>query len=200
MAILTITHWVRHGEVVNPHHILPGRLPNFHLNKNGIKQASAVGFFLKSKPIKAIYTSPLERCHETAGIIHKQLGKIPIFTMEELNEVITARDGEPLKQVEKDGFNFFKPEYHLKGAETIEEIVQRVKSALEMILHRHRGQEIVVSTHGDLIIFLKMKLLWNRLEFALSRGPQYPRPGSILSLSFNESNTLIQSSEVVFQI
>lgn len=48
---------------------LAGRLPGVHLNERGQKQAQALGDALKDVPIKAIYSSPLERAMETAAPI-----------------------------------------------------------------------------------------------------------------------------------
>lgn len=45
---------------------LAGRLPEVHLNKKGRDQAAAIAEHLKAAPIKAIYSSPLERAVETA--------------------------------------------------------------------------------------------------------------------------------------
>ena len=45
---------------------MAGRLPGVHLNEKGQKQAQALGDALKDVPIKAIYSSPLERAIETA--------------------------------------------------------------------------------------------------------------------------------------
>ena len=48
---------------------LAGRLPGVHLNEKGQKQAGALGLALREVPIKAIYSSPLERAMETASPI-----------------------------------------------------------------------------------------------------------------------------------
>ena len=45
---------------------MAGRLPGVHLNERGQKQAQALGEALKDVPIKAVYSSPLERAMETA--------------------------------------------------------------------------------------------------------------------------------------
>jgi probable phosphomutase (TIGR03848 family) len=61
---------VRHGENdYTKTNKLAGRLPGVHLNEHGQKQAQALGEALKDVPIKAIYSSPLERAMETAGPI-----------------------------------------------------------------------------------------------------------------------------------
>ena len=48
---------------------LAGRIPGVHLNEKGQKQAQALGEALKDVPIKAVYSSPLERAMETASPI-----------------------------------------------------------------------------------------------------------------------------------
>lgn len=53
---------------------LAGRLPGVHLNENGQKQAGALAEALAKAPLKAIYTSPLERCLETAQPLAEALG------------------------------------------------------------------------------------------------------------------------------
>jgi broad specificity phosphatase PhoE len=45
---------------------LAGHLPGIHLNERGQKQAQALGEALKAVPLRAIYSSPLERAMETA--------------------------------------------------------------------------------------------------------------------------------------
>jgi len=46
---------------------MAGHIPGVHLNERGQKQAQALGEALKDVPIKAIYSSPLERALETAA-------------------------------------------------------------------------------------------------------------------------------------
>ena len=45
---------------------LPGQSAGIHLNERGLNQARALGDALKEVPIKAVYSSPLERAMETA--------------------------------------------------------------------------------------------------------------------------------------
>lgn len=58
---------IRHGE--NDYvksHKMAGRLPGVHLNEKGQKQAQALADALKDVPLRAVYSSPLERAMETA--------------------------------------------------------------------------------------------------------------------------------------
>lgn len=64
---MTLLLLIRHGE--NEYvktGKMAGRIPGVHLNEKGQKQAHALGEALKDAPIKAIYSSPLERAMETA--------------------------------------------------------------------------------------------------------------------------------------
>jgi len=58
---------IRHGENdFTKKNKLAGHTPNVHLNERGQGQAQALAEALKDVPIKAIYSSPLERAVETA--------------------------------------------------------------------------------------------------------------------------------------
>ena len=65
----TTIHFVRHGKVYNPDHLLYERLPDFHLSDLGRRMAQATAAYLANSPqtntISAVYSSPLERwCRE----------------------------------------------------------------------------------------------------------------------------------------
>lgn len=53
---------------------LAGRLPGIHLNKKGCEQADLLASKLHGAPVKAVYSSPLERALETATPIASSLG------------------------------------------------------------------------------------------------------------------------------
>ena len=57
---------IRHGENDFVGKRLAGHLPGVHLNEKGRKQAELIADALKNAPVKAIYSSPLERAVETA--------------------------------------------------------------------------------------------------------------------------------------
>src|SRR3989304_936978 len=66
---------IRHGEndYVKKSR-LSGRMPGIHLNEKGRAQAQTLAEKLKSAPIKAVYSSPLERAIETAEPLANALG------------------------------------------------------------------------------------------------------------------------------
>jgi broad specificity phosphatase PhoE len=85
MSEPTIVHLLRHGEVENPHRILYGRLPDFHLSANGRLMALAAADYFAERPVVALFSSPLERAVETAGPVAERLG-LPLVTDERLIE------------------------------------------------------------------------------------------------------------------
>ncbi len=65
---MTLLLLIRHGE--NDYvktGKMAGRLPGVHLNERGQKQAEALGEALKVVPIKAMYSSLLERAMNAAA-------------------------------------------------------------------------------------------------------------------------------------
>ena len=76
----TTIHFVRHGEVFNPGHLLYERLPGFHLSVRGLGMARAAAAYLTrdaySGAVTAVYSSPLERAVETADVIVDALNAV----------------------------------------------------------------------------------------------------------------------------
>ena len=76
----TTIHFVRHGKVENPGHLLYERLPGFHLSEVGVRMAQATAHYIAVNPrlntVSAIYSSPLERTRETAGEILTALNEV----------------------------------------------------------------------------------------------------------------------------
>ena len=88
---MTVVMLIRHGETdYVKKHRLAGRLAGVHLNKNGVRQAAALAEKLASLPVKAIYSSPLERTMETAKPIAKSLN----LELQECPELIEIDCGE----------------------------------------------------------------------------------------------------------
>src|SRR5215207_10643457 len=76
---------------------LAGRLPGVHLNKKGQNQAEALGQALRDVPIRAVYSSPLERAMETATPI-AEARKLQIIQEPDLMDTNIGRwQGKSLK-------------------------------------------------------------------------------------------------------
>ncbi len=134
---------------------MAGRLPGIHLNERGQKQAQALGEALKDVPIKAIYSSPLERAMETAEPI-ASMRKMQIIQEPGVMEADIGKwQGKSLKVlrltkvwkiVQNAPSRFRFPE-----GESFPEIQTRIAGALEQIIQKHiKPRDIVaVVFHAD---------------------------------------------------
>lgn len=147
---------VRHGENdwVKEHR-LAGWLPGVHLNDNGRQQAAAAADRLAHLPIKAVYSSPLERCLETAVAIARPHG-LPIFELAEVGEVRYGRwQGEAVKTLAQEkswhAVQHYPSRFQFPQGEALREAQFRAIQALEKLAQAHTQELIVVVSHADLI-------------------------------------------------
>ena len=133
---------------------LAGRLPDVHLNERGRKQAAALAESLAGLPLKAIYSSPLERAIETAEPIAENR-KLEIQLRPELmDNDIGKWQGRSLKQlsrtkkwkiVQRAPSRFTFPE-----GESFLQTQTRIASCLDEIAASHKPKDIVaVVFHAD---------------------------------------------------
>lgn len=152
----TTIYLVRHAAYESPDHILPFRLPGFHLSEQGKKKAKELADFFSTKSISAIYSSPIARARETAEII---AGKRKVMIDDRLIEVRSPAQGKPEGFPESmGGWKMYETGWYKKNkGETQEEIYSRMKSFMDEKIEMHRGKEIVVVSHGDPIMFYLRK-------------------------------------------
>ena len=133
---------------------LAGRLPGVHLNEKGQKQAQALGEALKDVPIKAVYSSPLERAMETAAPI-AEAHKLTIVQQPDLMDTDIGKwQGKSLavlrltkawKVVQSAPSRFRFPD-----GESFIDAQTRYVDALERILTKHKPNDVVaVVFHAD---------------------------------------------------
>lgn len=78
---------VRHGETIeNQNHILQGQLPG-RLSERGMKEAGELAKVLAQEDFSCIYSSDLERCRRTAGIVCEKMENTPILFDSRLREL-----------------------------------------------------------------------------------------------------------------
>jgi broad specificity phosphatase PhoE len=151
MSDTTVVHLLRHGEVDNPHGIIYGRLPGYHLSANGRAMAEAAADFFAERAVVALFCSPLERAQETARPVAERLG-LPIVTDDRLIESWNHFEG--LKFGVGDG-SLRHPVHwpHLANplrpslGEPYREVATRMQSMMETARAAAAGQEAVCVTH-----------------------------------------------------
>ncbi len=134
---------------------LAGRSPDVHLNEKGREQAQELAQLLQQQPIAAVYSSPLDRCMETAQPLADLLN-LPVMVEPGVLEVDYGDwQAGYLKELAK------LPEWRLvqhypstfrfpKG-ETLREVQSRALSAIERIRDAHPNQVVAIFSHGDVI-------------------------------------------------
>jgi len=185
------TVWLaRHGEVHNPGNILYGRLPRIGLTPEGRRQAQALADFLKTRPLAAIYSSPMLRARKTAEVIlraHAELGRVRQDV--NLTEVRTGWEGEPLADLERIDWDFYTHPRN-PGDESLEAIRTRMERWLQTVLRRHAGGEVVGVSHGDPILILVGTLSGLPLEPRQIFPRPYIEPGVLYRMRFEQAGAL----------
>jgi probable phosphomutase (TIGR03848 family) len=147
---------IRHGENDMVGKRLAGRLPNVHLNKHGKEQAQQVAEALCKAPIKAIYSSPLERAVETAEPLAQALG-LPVNIAPGVVELEYGEwTGKTLKQLNR--YKLWKvvqekpSEMRFPNGESFLEVQARVVEEIQRIAAAHDEKDLVaIFSHGDII-------------------------------------------------
>ncbi len=146
---------IRHGET--DYHVEKRALGKLDvpLNQLGREQAQMVADYFEDIPLKAIYSSPLSRCIETARPLSLAQG-LQIQAVEGITEIDLGEwDGKPFKQLYQEGGEVFsqwiqKPaSTRIPGGEMLSEVRERVLSAVLEILEAHSTEEdIAIFGHG----------------------------------------------------
>jgi broad specificity phosphatase PhoE len=181
---MTTLYFVRHGEVHNPDQIHYGRIPGYRLSERGEQEAERAAEFLAQFPLKAIMSSPQRRAQQTAQFIAGK-HKLPVTTLDLLNEVYSAVDGQPIAELLAKNWDIYEnlePPY-----ESFPTVAKRLLQAVEQL--REGAQPVACVTHGDLIVSLH---LWARgkpltLESRAQVKP-YPATASVTELRFTDKD------------
>ena len=178
---------VRHGENDwSKKNKLAGWLPGVHLNEAGHKQAEAVAQRLAALPIKAVYSSPLTRCMETAAYI-AETHRLTVQQLEEVGEVRYGDwEGKKIKKLARkpmwSAVQFFPSRARFPQGEALREVQFRAVTALEETATGHEKEMIVVVSHADVIRLVLAHYLGVHLDL-FQRLVIAPASVSILSLA-----------------
>lgn len=153
---MAIIAFIRHGENdwVKKHR-LAGWIPGVHLNENGHKQAAAAAERLAMLPLKALYSSPVTRCMETAAYI-AQTHQLDIIEVEDLGEVHYGQwEGKKIKKLAKQkswhAVQHFPSRFQFPEGEALREVQFRAIQVVEALNRQHAKEFIAVVSHADLI-------------------------------------------------
>ena len=149
---------VRHGETSwNAEHRLQGHT-DIPLNATGRAQADATAALLAAHRFDAAYTSDLSRAADTARAIGRRIGldAQPLPALRERHygafQGLTYDEAQARHPVDYAHFKARHPDHPLPdGGESLSAFAQRIASALDVLLARHTGQQILVVAHGGVL-------------------------------------------------
>ncbi|HEX8985597.1 MAG TPA: histidine phosphatase family protein [Bryobacteraceae bacterium] len=160
---------IRHGDNDFVGRTLAGWLPGVHLNRSGRRQAEKLAERLSGAPIRAIYTSPLERTCETAAPLAARLG-LELRISEGLGEVRLGEwTGRAIRDLEDDPqwrrFNAARSSTRIPGGELMLEVQARMVEAFEGFRRNHPDSMVAAFSHGDPIRVLLLDALGMPLDY-----------------------------------
>lgn len=155
MALLLL---IRHGLTDATGRRLTGWTPGVHLSDRGREQSERLVERLSGVPIRALYSSPLERCLETAAPISATRG-IEIDVRDDLGEVRYGDwTGRPLAQLARTklwrAVQQVPSRVRFPGGESLLEVQERAVREAERILTAHPRGTAALFSHGDVIRLL----------------------------------------------
>jgi len=146
---------VRHGKTVwNAEGRYQGKM-DIPLNEEGREQARRVGEALKNFPVKAVYSSPLSRCRDTAREIAKHHG-LEVKTKEGFKEIDHGEwEGLLASEVEErypELLNLWreKPsQVKMPGGESLKDVQERAVKAFNEVVKEHSDEDLIVIVGHD---------------------------------------------------
>lgn len=149
---------VRHGHTDAAGNRLTGWAPGVHLNELGRREAAHLPERLEGIPVRAIYSSPLERCRETAAPLAKAR-TLPVRIRRRLIEVDYGEwTGRPISQLRRTKLwrqVMFTPSgARFPGGESLLEVQARAADEIRAIADEHGRGVVVVLSHADVIRLL----------------------------------------------
>ncbi len=149
---------IRHGETAwNVDTRIQGHL-DIPLNDTGRWQAQRVARALAARdPIHAVYSSDLQRAHETAKAIASATGA-PLVTHAGLRErgfgIFEGKTYVEIEQTwpeESEHWRKRTPDWAPQGGESLLQVRARITRTLHELAARHPGQQIVLVAHGGVM-------------------------------------------------
>lgn len=168
---------------------LAGWIPDIHLNEEGKKQAEELAQRLAHLPIKAVYSSPVTRCMETAAYLGRSF-QLDIQTVEDIGEVRYGEwEGAEIETLSKEkswyAVQHFPSRFRFPQGEALREVQARAVSALETLALNHvKSEMIAVVSHADLIKLILAHYLGVHIDL-FQRIVIAPASVSVLSLMEN---------------
>ena len=146
---------IRHGVADYKAGHLYGWTPGVRLAPDGREEVKRLAERLNGLRVNAIYSSPLERCIETAELVAEGR-RVPITPMETLGEVRYGKwQGKSYRSLMKTPLwrtvQLVPSQATFPGGESLLELQRRGVESIEEIRRRHKRGVVVAVSHADMI-------------------------------------------------
>ena len=183
---MTIFYLVRHGLTSHTGRRLSGRMPDINLTDAGRTEAEGVATSLANVRLKSIYSSPIDRCIQTARIIAKMHG-LPVRTRKDLSEVdYGSWTNKSLKSLARtklwSSVQRWPGGTRFPDGESFAEIQTRGVAVFEDLRTRHPKGNVCVVSHGDVIRLVMAHYMGIHLDL-FQRIQVAPASISVLGIS-----------------
>jgi len=158
---------------------------NRPLSAKGVKDAVQVAELLQEYPIRTIYTSPYRRAQQTVAPLAKRL-ELPLSIEPDLRE--RSLGSGPFEDfIQAVASVWQDPSFAHPGGESNETAQQRGVSTIQRLKTMHQGEDIVISTHGNLMA-LVLQHYQPALDFEFWQALTMP---DVYLLGFNASDQIM---------
>lgn len=152
---MTTVFLVRHGVTSHTGSRLTGWTPDVHLTEAGEEEVGAAAEWLARVPLKAVYSSPIDRTIETARIIAGPHG-LKVRTRRALGEVqYGGWTNRPIRSLMRTKLWQTVQRYpsaaRFPDGETLREVQFRAVGEVEKLSLEHPKDAICCVSHGDVI-------------------------------------------------
>ena len=190
-------HLIRHSLTPETGKRLSSVDPEISLSEPGQTLADELGAYLAPVPLTAVYTSPHQRCRQTAAAIARGRG---IRTR--IDRAFVEADygkwlGRPLKSLYRlkawQDLLANPSRFRFPDGETLHDAQQRAVAGVETLLARHPDEQVAVATHGDIVKVIVAHYAGIPLDLSGRINPapasvtvlDVPRQGSAHLVAFN---------------
>jgi probable phosphomutase (TIGR03848 family) len=183
---VTVFYLVRHGVTSHTGHRLSGRTRGVHLTDEGTGQAQRAAGYLTEVPFEAIYSSPIDRCRETAqeiargrgmrvrvrpGLVETEYGR---WTNRSFKSLERVRSWEVVRR--------WPSVVRFPEGESLLEVQERAVEEIETLRREHPRGRVCCVSHSDAIKLILTHYLGLHIDM-VQRFNLAPASVTILNVS-----------------
>ncbi len=146
---------VRHAPTEETGSVLSGRITGISLSSPGRELASSLAAHLAALRPAAVYSSPLDRCVETAEILGSTWRLEPVLSPALIEADYGRWSGRRLASLHRlkawRNLMAAPSRFRFPDGESLREVQNRAVTAVEDMAAAHRNRSVVAVTHADVI-------------------------------------------------